>query len=63
MTDGNAPVNTARLAIVDRAINMGRDLINNYYLPDLVAIGAIYAKAGRVDGGGLARQRVLAFGD
>lgn len=63
LTDGNAPINTARLAIVDRAINMGRDLINNYYLPDLVAIGAIYAKAGRVDGGGLARERVLAFGD
>ena len=63
LTDGNAPINTARLAIVDRAINMGRDLINNYYLPDLVAIGVIYAKAGRVDGGGLARERVLAFGD
>ena len=63
LTDGNAPINTARLAIVDRAINMGRDLINNYYLPDLVAIGVIYAKAGRVDGGGLARERVIAFGD
>ncbi|MBE8951237.1 MAG: nickel-dependent hydrogenase large subunit [Quinella sp. 3Q1] len=63
LTDGNAPINTARLAIVDRAINMARDLVNNYYLPDLVAIGAIYAKAGRIDGGGLARYRVLAFGD
>ena len=63
MTDGNAPVNTARLAIVDRAINMARDLVNNYYLPDLVAIGVIYAKAGRVDGGGLSKTRVLAFGD
>ncbi|MBR3499290.1 MAG: nickel-dependent hydrogenase large subunit [Selenomonadaceae bacterium] len=63
LNDGNAPVNTARLAIVDRAINMARDLVNNYYLPDLVAIGAIYAKAGRIDGGGLARERVLAFGD
>ena len=63
LNDGNAPINTARLAIVDRAINMARDLVNNYYLPDLVAIGAIYAKAGRVDGGGLAKTRVLAFGD
>jgi len=63
MTDGNAPINTARLAIVDRAINMARDLVNNYYLPDLVAIGVIYAKAGRVDGGGLSKTRVLAFGD
>ncbi len=63
LTDGNAPINTARLAIVDRAVNMARDLVNNYYLPDLVAIGVIYAKAGRVDGGGLARERVMAFGD
>ncbi len=62
MNDGNAPVNTARLAIVDRAINMGRTLVNNYYLPDLIAIGNIYVKAGKVDGGGLAKTRVLSFG-
>ena len=54
MNDGNAPVNAARLAVVDRAINMGRTLVNNYYLPDLLAIGSIYVKAGRLDGGGLA---------
>lgn len=63
LTDGNAPVNTARLAIVDRAINFGRVLINNYYLPDLIAIGNIYVKAGKVDGGGLSKKRVMAFGD
>ncbi len=63
LTDGNAPVNTARLAIVDRAINFARSLINNYYLPDLIAIGNIYVRAGKVDGGGLAKTRVLAFGD
>ncbi|MBR5913182.1 MAG: nickel-dependent hydrogenase large subunit [Selenomonadaceae bacterium] len=63
LTDGNAPVNTARLAIVDRAVNFARSLINNYYLPDLIAIGNIYVKAGKVDGGGLAKTRVLAFGD
>ena len=62
MTDGNAPVNAARLSIVDRAINMGRSLVNNYYLPDLLAIGTAYVKAGRVDGGGLAGERVLAYG-
>ena len=62
MTDGNAPVNAARLSIVDRAINMGRTLVNNYYLPDLLAIGTAYVKAGRVDGGGLAGERVLAYG-
>ena len=63
LTDGNAPVNTARLAIVDRAINFSRVLINNYYLPDLIAIGNIYVRAGRVDGGGLSKTRVMAFGD
>ncbi len=63
LTDGNAPVNTARLAIVDRAINFGRSLVNNYYLPDLVAIGNLYVKAGKVDGGGLSKVRVMAFGD
>ena len=62
LEDGNAPVNTARLSIVDRAINMGRSLANNYYLPDLLAIGTAYVKAGRVDGGGMAKERVLAYG-
>lgn len=63
LNDGNAPVNTARLAIVDRAINFARSLVNNYYLPDLIAIGNLYVKAGRVDGGGLSKERVMAFGD
>ena len=62
MNDGNAPVNAARLAVVDRAINMARTLTNNYYLPDLLAIGNIYVKAGKVDGGGLAKTRVMSFG-
>lgn len=62
MDDGNAPINTARLDIVDRAINMGRSLVNNYYLPDLLAVGAAYVKAGRVDGGGMAKERVLGYG-
>lgn len=62
LNDGNAPINTARLAIVDRAINMARSLVNNFYLPDLIAIGNIYVRAGKVDGGGLAKSRVLSFG-
>ena len=62
LTDGNAPVITARLAMLDRAINMGRDLVNNYYIPDLIAIGNLYVKAGKVDGGGLAKTRVMSFG-
>lgn len=63
LNDGNAPVNTSRLAIVDRAINFARSLVNNYYLPDLIAVGNIYVRAGRVDGGGLSKTRVMAFGD
>ena len=43
-------------------INMGRTLVNNYYIPDLIAIGNLYVKAGKVDGGGLAKTRVLGFG-
>jgi len=62
MDDGNAPINSARLGIVDRAINLGRTLVNNYYIPDLLAIGTAFVKAGRVDGGGLAKERVLAYG-
>ncbi|BEU88527.1 nickel-dependent hydrogenase large subunit [Selenomonas sp. TAMA-11512] len=62
LEDGNAPINTARLAIVDRAINLTRTLVNEYYIPDLLAIGDAYVKAGRVDGGGMAKQCVLAFG-
>lgn len=62
LEDGNAPVNTARLAIVDRAINTARTIVNNFYLPDLLAIGTEYVKKGMVDGGGLAKQCVLGFG-
>ena len=62
LDDGNAPVNTGRLAIVDRAINTGRTLVNNFYLPDLLAIGTMYVQKGMVDGGGLAKERVLGFG-
>lgn len=62
LEDGNAPINAARLAIVDKALDMGRNLINDFYLPDLLAMGSTYVKAGRVDGGGLAKERVLGFG-
>ncbi|MBQ9377889.1 MAG: nickel-dependent hydrogenase large subunit [Schwartzia sp.] len=62
LEDGNAPVNTSRLAIVDRAINLGRTLVNYFYLPDLLAVGHIYVQKGMTDGGGLAKTRVLGFG-
>lgn len=63
MNDMNAPVNTERLAVVDTAANLGITAANYFYLPDLCAIGEVYAKAGYFDGGGLAGQRVLGFGD
>lgn len=63
MNDMNAPVNSERLAAVDTSINLGISSVNYFYLPDLLAIGEIYAKAGQLDGGGLAGQRVLGFGD
>jgi len=63
MNDMNAPVNTERLAVVDTSVNLGITAVNYFYLPDLLAIGDIYAKAGLLDGGGLAKERVLGFGD
>lgn len=63
MNDMNAPVNAERLAVVDTSINLCMDSVNYFYLPDLLAIGDIYVKNGYVDGGGLAGQRVLGFGD
>ena len=63
MNDMNAPVNTERLAVVDTSINLGLAAVNYFYLPDLLAIGHIYAQKGYVDGGGLAKERVLGYGD
>ena len=62
MEDGNAPINTARLVIVDRSIQSARTMMNDYYLPDVLAIGHLYVQKGYVSGGGLAKERVLAFG-
>ena len=62
MEDGNAPINAARLAIVDRSIQSARHMMNDYYLPDVLAIGHLYVQKGYVSGGGLAKERVLAFG-
>ncbi|MGI6092464.1 MAG: nickel-dependent hydrogenase large subunit [Veillonellaceae bacterium] len=63
MNDMNAPVNTERLAVVDTSANFGIDCVNSFYVPDLLAIADIYSKAGYLDGGGLAKERVLGFGD
>jgi len=63
MNDMNAPINTERLAAVDTSINLAIDLTNSFYVPDVLAIGELYVKQGYVDGGGLAKDRVLGFGD
>ena len=62
MDDMNAPINTARLAAVDASITLAEDLVRYFYLPDVLAVGRIYVKAGMVDGGGLSKRRVLAYG-
>jgi hydrogenase large subunit len=63
MNDMNAPVNTERLAVVDRSINTTIDLVNYFYVPDILAIGQLYVQKGYIDGGGLAKERVIGFGD
>jgi len=63
MNDMNAPVNSERLALVDQSVSMALDLVNYFYLPDILAIGDIFVKNGFVDGGGLAKERVMGFGD
>lgn len=63
MHDMNAPVNAERLALVDTSVNLGISLVNSFYIPDVLAIGDLFIKAGYTDGGGLAGQRVLSFGE
>lgn len=63
LNDMNAPVNSERLAVVDQSISMTLNLVNYFYVPDLLAIGHLYAQQGYVDGGGLAKERVLGYGD
>lgn len=63
MDDMNAPINSERLAVVDASISLTLNLVNYFYLPDLLAIGHLYVQKGYVDGGGLAKERVMGFGD
>lgn len=62
LRDGNSPINAARLAEVKKAIDLGRRLAARYYLPDALAMASAYVRAGYLDGGGLAGERVLGFG-
>ena len=63
MDDGNAPVNAARLGLVQTSVEIGLDAVNYFYVPDLLAIGLLYLKDKWFYGGGLAKERVLGFGD
>ncbi len=63
LDDGNAPVNAARLGLVQTSVELGLDAVNYFYLPDILAIAALYFKNGWFYGGGLAKERVLGFGD
>jgi len=63
MNDLNAPVNSQRLAVVDTSINLAIACVDSFYLPDVLAIGDSYVKKGYVDGGGLAKERALGYGD
>ncbi len=63
MQDMNAPINSARLAVVENSLGVGVAAAELFYVPDVLAIGAIYAQKGLLDGGGLAGKRVLGFGD
>lgn len=61
--DMNAPINSERLAMVDTSLNLTINMMNDFYVPDVLAIGHLYVQNGRVDGGGLAKERVLGYGD
>ncbi|WP_371375831.1 nickel-dependent hydrogenase large subunit [Sporomusa aerivorans] len=63
MNDMNAPVNSNRLAMVDNAISMTRSLVDQYYVADVLAIAQIHLAKGQLGGGGLAKERVLGYGD
>jgi hydrogenase large subunit len=63
MSDMNAPINSNRLAIVDNSISTTHALVQNYYIPDVLAIAHLHLSQGQTDGGGLAKQRVLGYGD
>lgn len=64
LNDMNAPINTERLAVVENALNMAAALTNYFYLPDALAICAIYLTEHKYfDGGGLAGKCVLGYGD
>jgi len=63
LDDMNAPVNAERLAVVEDAIYTQVEAVNLFYLVDLLAIGHIYVQKGQTYGGGLAKKRVIGYGE
>jgi len=64
LDDGNAPVNAARLGLVQTSVELQLDAVNYFYLIDLLAIADIYLNKHKwFYGGGLAKERVLGFGE
>ncbi|HIQ25730.1 MAG TPA: nickel-dependent hydrogenase large subunit, partial [Aquifex aeolicus] len=64
LDDGNAPINTERLGLVQTSVELALDAVNYFYILDLLAIADIYLnKHNWFYGGGLAKERVLGFGD
>ncbi|WP_196592970.1 nickel-dependent hydrogenase large subunit [Pectinatus sottacetonis] len=63
MNEMNAPINSQRLARVEKAIDSTINMTNQFYVPDVMAIAHIHAQHGSaLDGGGLSKVRVLGFG-
>lgn len=63
MNDMNAPINSSRLAMVDNSINMAYALVDHFYVADVLAIAHMHLSKGQTGGGGLAKDRVLGYGD
>lgn len=63
MQDMNAPINSERLAVVAHSLGVCEAAADFFHVPDALAIAAIYAQKGLLDGGGLAGKCVLGFGD
>ena len=63
MNDMNAPINTQRLAAVEQSIALAKDLVDNFYVPDLLAIGKMYVEKGHGRWWWPSEKRVMSYGD
>lgn len=63
LNDMNAPINSNRLAMIDNSISLAYALVDQFYLPDVLAIAHMHLMKGQTGGGGLSKVRVLGYGD